>query len=118
MDGSSRPAFPPRLLLGACVVAALTACLGDPPPDPASAPLEVVLDGCGLNRDEVAVGSHDVALVGEGELVVTDARGQEVLSLPGGSPTLVTTVQTYTFTCSVGDEDTTTTLESVASASR
>lgn len=92
--------------------------MGDPPPDPESAPLEVVLDGCGLNRDEVAEGSHDVALVGEGALIVTDARDQEVLSLPGGSRTLVTTVQTYTFTCSVGDKETTATLKSIASSNR
>jgi hypothetical protein len=83
----------------------LTACLGDPPPDPETAPLEVVLDGCVLNRDEVAAGPHEVALVGDGRLVVTDEDGDEVLSLPGGSAELVTTTQTYTFTCTVGDEE-------------
>lgn len=92
--------------------------MGDPPPDPETAPLEVVIDGCELNRDEVAEGSHDVALVGDGALTVTDARDQEVLSLPGGSRTLVTTVQTYTFTCSVDDTQTTSTLKSVASSSQ
>lgn len=58
----------------------LTACLGDPPPEPATAPLEVVMDTCGLNRDQVAPGTHDVSIVGAGQLVVTDEAGTEVLA--------------------------------------
>lgn len=60
---------------------------------------------------------HDVALVGTGRLLVTDEAGEQVLSLPGAAADLVTTTQTYTFTCTVGTEVTSTTLESV-SASR
>lgn len=92
----------------------LTACLGDPPPDPETAPLEVVLAGCVLNRDEVAGGPHEVALVGDGSLVVTDEDGDQVLSLLGSSGELVTTTQTYTFTCTIGDEESSSTLRSVA----
>lgn len=101
-------------LLSWCAVAAVAGCLGDPPPDPETAPLEVVLDGCLLNRPEVAAGTHDLALVGDGQLVVTDEAGKEVLSLPGGTASLVTSSQTYTFTCTVGTEVTSATLESVS----
>jgi hypothetical protein len=54
---------PPRLLL-------LTGCFGDSPPDPGSAPLEVVVgssmkpeEPCLLNRPEVAAGQHEVSLL-------------------------------------------------------
>jgi len=89
----------------------LSGCFGDPPPDPATAPLEVVLDGCLLNRDEVAAGPHDVAVVGDGDLVVQDASGAEVLA---GGGTLVTREGTYTFVCTIGSGESTATLRSVA----
>ncbi|WP_143553955.1 hypothetical protein [Serinicoccus sp. CUA-874] len=113
MAADRRPAAWHVVIL-VCFLPTVSACLGDPPPDPASAPLEVVLDGCGLNRDEVAPGEHEVSVVGEGRLVVTDAAGQEVLRLPDGTSTLATTAQTYTMTCVVEGEETTATLTSVA----
>jgi len=89
----------------------LSGCFGDPPPDPATAPLEVVLDGCLLNRDEVAAGPHDVSVVGDGELVVEDESGAEVLT---GGGTLVTSEGTYTFICTVGADEWSVVLRSVA----
>lgn len=96
---------------GLILTGALGGCLGDPPPDPATAPLEVVLDGCALNRPDVAPGTHQIALVGSGELVVDDESGQEVHRTESGGE-LVTEEGTYTFTCTVGDDTSTTTLES------
>ena len=91
----------------------LSACLGDPPPDPATAPLEVVLEGCRLNRDEVGAGRHEVSVIGEGRLSVQDAAGSEVLSVDGGGmASLTTTEQTYTFRCQRGDEESSTQLMS------
>ncbi|MCK0113199.1 hypothetical protein MWU75_13710 [Ornithinimicrobium sp. F0845] len=104
-------------VLGIAACAALLAgCFGDPPPDPATAPLEVVLEGCLLNRAEVGAGPHDVALVGDGRLVVEDERGAEVLALPGGSATLVTSAGSYTVTCTVGSDESTSVLTSVPSS--
>lgn len=97
--------------MGLILTGALGGCLGDPPPDPATAPLEVVLDGCALNRPDVAPGTHQLALVGSGELVVDDESGQEVHRTESGGE-LVTEEGTYTFTCTVGDDTSTTTLES------
>ncbi len=105
---------PVRVVLGGCALAVVAACLGDPPPDPETAPLEVVLDGCVLNRHEVAAGAHDVSLIGTGRLFVTDESGEQVLALPDDATELVTTAQTYTFTCTVGSDETSTTLESVS----
>lgn len=94
------------LAAGACCVL-LSACLGDPPPDPATAPLEVVLDGCVLNRDAVGPGRHELSLIGSGSLVVSDESGAEMLSAEGAggrvaaSTSLTTSEQTYTFACTV-----------------
>ena len=99
---------------------ALGGCFGDPPPDPATAPLEVVLEGCLLNRSEVAPGAHDVVVINHdkhqpGQLVVSGEDGREVLTLAVDvHEQLVTTDQTYTFTCSVGGEARTSRLESTA----
>ncbi len=111
-----------RLLLpaiaGAAVIGSLTGCFGDPPPDPATAPLEIVLDGCVLNRDEVASGSHEVSVIrregnGPGHVVVTDESGTEVFAEESqGSGTFITSEQTYTFTCTVGDLVTSSIMES------
>lgn len=106
------------MALGAGALAGLGACMGDPAPDPATAPLEVVLDGCVLNRDEVAAGTHDVAVVGGGSLVVTDEGGSQVLSLTGGHKQLVTSAQTYSFTCTVDGVEATATLRSVPASGR
>ena len=85
----------------ACTVL-LSSCFGDPAPDPATAPLEVVLDSCALNRDEVAPGTHEVSIVGAGQLLVTDESNTEVLTTSSdghGTGQLVATEQVYTFTC-------------------
>jgi hypothetical protein len=79
---------PTTIRLATVAVAALmlSGCFGDPPPDPASAPLEVVVGSsqlpdqpCLLNREEVAAGEHvvqclaDQALLGEVRLRVVAA---------------------------------------------
>lgn len=97
-----------RLMVSASVaLLVLTGCLGDPPPDPETAPLEVVLDECVLNRSEVTNGEHQVTAIGSGERRVRNASGEEVLSLRGGGGgRLTTTSQTYTFTCTFeGNEE-------------
>jgi hypothetical protein len=58
-------------LIGAVGCLGLAGCFGDPPPDPATAPLEVVANGkdagkCVLNREEVAAGRHEVVVITEG----------------------------------------------------
>ena len=96
----------------------LGGCFGDPAPDPAEAPLEVVVEGCVLNRPDVAPGTHEVSVINYGEyrsaeLVISGEDGSELLSLAVGTTgQLVTTTQTYTFTCTVGSKATTSTLES------
>lgn len=80
----------------------VSGCLGDPPPDPRSAPLEVVLEGCLLNRESVQAGRHQVAVVGEGTLVVVDPDGADVVELRGAelSPREVDTrVGDYVLLC-------------------
>jgi hypothetical protein len=73
----------------------LTGCFGDAPPDPASAPLEVVIGSsqqpdqpCILNREEVAAGEHEVAVIdesgGPGRVVVRDPTGAAVFELEAG----------------------------------
>lgn len=101
-----------RALMSAAILVAVTGCLGDPPPDPETAPLEVVLDTCALNRPEVGAGIHNVAVVGPGQLVITDEAGNEVLSLTAGNADLTTTSQTYTLTCITGSSRATAELES------
>ncbi|CAN5523500.1 hypothetical protein BH23ACT6_BH23ACT6_05220 [soil metagenome] len=76
------------------------------------------MDSCDLNRPEVAPATHEVALLGRGELVVTDEKENEVLQQlleedSNVSVILETTDQTYTFSCTVGSETTTATLRSV-----
>lgn len=120
------------VLLGAGGLPTLAGCLVDDPPDPRSAPLEVVLDGCQLNRPDVEAGPHEISIIGEGRLSVTDEAGAEVLEaggmqvpenapaatvMPEGyPPTLLSTPQTYTFTCTVGSTVTSSTLESLPAA--
>lgn len=73
----------------------------------------MVLDTCTLNRPEVEAGIHNVAVVGPGQLVITDEAGNEVLSLTAdGNADVTTTSQTYTFTCITGSGRGTTNLES------
>ena len=82
----------------------LSGCFGDPPPDPATAPLEVVMDSCQLNRAQVAPGTHEVTIIGAGQLLVTDESGGEVLSADSDgqmAARLVTGEQKYAFTCTV-----------------
>ncbi|MGI8947865.1 MAG: hypothetical protein ACR2FV_07815 [Ornithinimicrobium sp.] len=111
-----RRALGRALALGAVGIGGgvLSGCFGDPAPDPATAGLEVVLDGCALNRPDVAPGTHRFDLIGPGDLVVTDGGGAVALDIAsGGAGELVSTSQTYTFTCTVGTEQTSATLQSV-----
>jgi hypothetical protein len=90
-------------LCAAAAVATLGACTGgDPAPEPRDAPLEVVLDGCRVNRESVAAGGHDVTVVGRGRATVTDPQGSVVLTAPGGeeAPAQIQLVAgTYDVTC-------------------
>ncbi|WP_139186294.1 hypothetical protein [Arthrobacter subterraneus] len=68
------------------LVLLLLSSMGDPPPDPSTAPLEVVAnspdDGrCLLNREDVAAGVHEVAVITESSgatVVLRDEAGQTV----------------------------------------
>lgn len=83
-------------------LAALGGCAGDPEPAPSTAPLEVVLEQCALNRSTVAAGGHSLAVVGRGRATVTDPRGEVVLTAPGGEEApaeLQLTAGTYGVTC-------------------
>jgi len=86
----------------ATVVVALAGCAGDPEPEPSSAPLEVVLDSCRLNRPSVTAGGHTLAVVGRGRATVTDPQGAVVLTAPGGEEApadLQLGAGTYDITC-------------------
>jgi hypothetical protein len=86
-------------------VAALTTlggCAGDPEPVRSTAPLEVVLERCTLNRPSVEAGGHTLAVVGRGRATITDPRGDVVLTAPGGEEApaeLQLTAGTYGVTC-------------------
>lgn len=67
------------VLLGSASV--LAGCLGDPPPDPSVAPLEVVTgstqnrsEPCLVNRDEVGAGTHELVVIAEGGPVTVSVR--------------------------------------------
>lgn len=75
------------MLVAATALALTAGCLGDPPPAPETAPLEVVLEGCTLNRPSVQAGGHDVAVVGSGRVTFTDPAGSVVLTAPGDEAT-------------------------------
>lgn len=100
-----RPRRPRAALATAAAVAALGVlggCMGDPPPDPSAAPLELVLQSCTLNREAVAAGGRTMAVVGKGRATLTDPQGSVVLTAPGGeeSPAEVQlTAGTYGVTC-------------------
>jgi len=82
-------------LLGPAAVAAvsllLAGCifLGDPPPDPAVAPIEVVakVDACLLNRESVAAGTHPtIAIIEQGSGRVRLLQDDRLVhELPSGS---------------------------------
>lgn len=81
---------------------AVTGCLGDPPPDPATAPIEIVVDDCAINRSEVGSGRHSVTVIGEGQVEIADASDEVVLTVVSqddGLGHLETSTQTYTVTC-------------------
>ena len=68
-------------LIGAVGCLGLTGCLGDPDPDPATAPLEVVANGndagrCVLNRESVAAGSHEVVVITEGVQAIVELHDE------------------------------------------
>lgn len=74
--------------LVALLLPAGCAFLGDPPPAPEVAPLEVVakVDACLLNRDSVAAGTHDTAVIveqGTGRVRLLQ-EGRVAHDLPGG----------------------------------
>jgi len=70
--------------LALAALGGLVACSGDPEPRPSSNGLEVVLDGCRINRASVPAGAHTVRVVGSGRATVTDPQGAVVLTAPGG----------------------------------
>lgn len=78
------------LFLGVLVILFLP-FLGDPPPDPATAPLEVVANDsdaavCALNRDDLAAGRHEVMVITEGlpaTVEMRDAAGKVVFRRVG-----------------------------------
>ena len=69
-------------VLGVLVlVMVLMFSMGDPPPDPSTAPLEVVVndaeDGrCILNREDVAAGVHEFVVIAEGSGATVELRDQ------------------------------------------
>jgi hypothetical protein len=86
----------------ATLVVVLAGCAGDPEPEPSSAPLELVLESCRLNRASVTAGGHTLAVLGQGRATVTDPQGAVVLTAPGGEEApadLQLTAGTYGITC-------------------
>lgn len=71
--------------LGSVLLLGTLAGCGDPPPDPSVAPVEVVLDGCVLNRDSITVGSHDLTVIGAGSVTVVAPDGEPLITHPGGT---------------------------------
>lgn len=104
-NGQHRPKTGTAGLRGLLIVVPalmVAGCLGDPPPPASSAPVEVVIEGCELNRSEIAAGTHEVSVVGAGLVEIVDASGQVVLSVSSedvGQGRLETTAQTYTIRC-------------------
>lgn len=66
------------------VVGGLAAC-GDPPPAADVAPIEIVLDGCALNRASVAAGTHEITAVGTGEVTLTGPGGMPSVRVAGST---------------------------------
>lgn len=99
------PLRPPRVLalaLSALALSAVTGCMGDPPPAPESAPLELVLDSCSLNRPSVKAGAHAMAIVGQGRVTLSDPKGNVVLTARGDEATpadLTLSAGTYGLAC-------------------
>ena len=76
------------MIMSAVASPLLSGCMfvGDPPPEPNVAPIEVVAkpDSCLLNRDSVAAGTHEVVVimeVGSGRVRLTK-DGEVVLDRP------------------------------------
>ncbi|SES33988.1 hypothetical protein SAMN05216199_2959 [Pedococcus cremeus] len=65
-------------------LAGLAGCSGAAEPKPSSTGLEVVLEGCRINRSSVPAGAHSVRVLGSGRATVTDPQGAVVLTAPGG----------------------------------
>jgi hypothetical protein len=70
--------------LALAALAGLTGCGGAAEPKPSSNGLEVVLEGCRINRSSVPAGAHTVRVLGSGRATVTDPQGAVVLTAPGG----------------------------------
>jgi hypothetical protein len=93
----------------------LAGCFGDPPPDPAEAPLEIVVGStqqpdqpCLLNRGEVAAGLHPVTVISEAgtaTVALRDEQGRTVFegrSGPGQTSVELAEGE-YTVECVTGD---------------
>lgn len=102
--------------LGAALLSSGCALLGDPPPAPDVAPIEVVAkpNACLLNRDSVAAGTHDTAVIveqGVGRVrLLQDDR--VVLDRPGGAGSTAVTLSAgaYVVECVVDGARSTATL--------
>jgi hypothetical protein len=69
------------LVLAVGLVVLLMSSMGDPPPDPSEAPLEVVANDaddsrCILNREDVAAGVHDFLVITEGSEATVELRDE------------------------------------------
>lgn len=90
MDDHSGSAVRPggrssALLLSVISLLGLTGCpsFGDPAPDPSVAPLEIVVEGCVLNRESVAAGTHEVTVISQGQpatVRIVNESGQVVFT--------------------------------------
>ena len=108
-----------RLLLGLLPLLGLGGCvIGDPPPDPSVAPLEVVVgsrqveEDCLLNRDSVGAGTHEVTVFSEGgpaTVRILDESGEVVFTTeavtggegdPEGAPSVELAAGRHVVECS------------------
>lgn len=80
-----------RLVVTFAGIGLLSGCMGDPPPDPETQPLEIIVGNpdlkhgsCLLNVDEVGAGTHEVtplALAGKARVRILDPFGVVVFKL-------------------------------------
>ena len=102
------------MLTFAVVLATAGACT-DPPPDPSTAPIEVVANSlakpassCALNRDSVGAGTHELVVIAESapaKVRLQNAQGEPILEVdvqPGASESSTVELDegAYTVSCS------------------